>query len=36
MSGVADNLFEKGICLPSGIGLTIEDQNMIIQVINSL
>lgn len=35
MSGVADNLFEKGICLPSGIGLSIEDQNMIIQVINS-
>lgn len=29
-SGVAENLFERGICLPSGTGLSKDDQNYVI------
>ena len=35
MSGVAHDLFEKGICLPSGVGLKKETLEEIIQYINS-
>lgn len=35
-NGVADHLFEKGICLPSGVGLMPEEQKEIIQTINRL
>lgn len=33
VSGVASDLFEKGICLPSGVGLKKEEQEEIIQAI---
>ncbi len=33
LSGVASTLFEKGICLPSGVGLLEKDQDRIIQII---
>ncbi|MCK5705998.1 MAG: DegT/DnrJ/EryC1/StrS family aminotransferase, partial [Cyclobacteriaceae bacterium] len=36
VSGVASDLFEKGICLPSGVGLKIEEQAEIIQIINTI
>lgn len=36
LSGVADDLFEKGICLPSGVGLKDEEQAEIIQIIRSM
>lgn len=36
ISGVADELFKKGICLPSGVGLTNQQQTEIIDIINSL
>ena len=34
--GVSDGLFEKGLCLPSGSNLTIEDKNRIISSILSV
>lgn len=33
VNGVSDSLFERGICLPSGSNLTLQDLNMIIAVI---
>lgn len=30
---VSDGLFEKGLCLPSGSGMTIEEQDRVIQVV---
>lgn len=36
VSGVASDLFDKGICLPSGVGLKKEEQEEIIQLINSV
>ncbi len=33
LSGVASDLFEKGICLPSGVGLMKKEQEEIIQII---
>jgi dTDP-4-amino-4,6-dideoxygalactose transaminase len=36
ISGVANELFKKGICLPSGVGLNKEEQNEIIQIISAL
>jgi UDP-N-acetylbacillosamine transaminase len=36
ISGVSENLFTKGICLPSGVGLKSEEQEEIIQVIRSI
>lgn len=36
ISGVANELFEKGICLPSGVGLKKEEQEEIIQLINAI
>jgi dTDP-4-amino-4,6-dideoxygalactose transaminase len=32
---VAANLFEKGLCLPSGFGMTIEEKNRIIKVVDT-
>jgi UDP-N-acetylbacillosamine transaminase len=33
LSGVSDDLFSRGLCLPSGSNLTIEEQNQIISII---
>lgn len=30
---VSDSLFEKGLCLPSGSGMTIEEQDRVIQIV---
>ncbi|WP_179345075.1 DegT/DnrJ/EryC1/StrS family aminotransferase [Winogradskyella ursingii] len=34
LNGVSDNLFEKGLCLPSGSNLTEEELNRVISAIN--
>ncbi len=36
ISGVANDLFKKGICLPSGVGLKKEEQAEIIQIISTM
>jgi dTDP-4-amino-4,6-dideoxygalactose transaminase len=36
MNGVADNLFERGLCLPSGNNLKTEDQERIVQIIRQV
>lgn len=36
VSGVASQLFQKGICLPSGVGLTDAEQNEIIDIIKAI
>ena len=33
INGVSDNIFEKGLCLPSGSNLSIEDKNRIVDII---
>ncbi len=35
LAGVSDALFEKGICLPSGVGLSDEEQNQIIHIVKA-
>ena len=35
-NGVSDNLFEKGLCLPSGSGLTEKDLNRVVEIIQEL
>ena len=35
-NGVSDDLFERGLCLPSGSNLTLEDLNRVVDVIKDL
>jgi dTDP-4-amino-4,6-dideoxygalactose transaminase len=34
LNGISDELFARGICLPTGAGLTIDEQREIIRVVN--
>ena len=33
LNGVSENLFEKGLCLPSGSNLSDKDKNRIVNII---
>jgi dTDP-4-amino-4,6-dideoxygalactose transaminase len=35
ISGVSEDLFERGICLPSGVGLTGQEQEEIIRIVRT-
>jgi len=35
-NSVSDELFEYGICLPSGTNMSVEEQEKVIDVINNL
>jgi dTDP-4-amino-4,6-dideoxygalactose transaminase len=35
-TGVGDRYFASGICLPSGMGLTVAQQNRVIKAVKSL
>ena len=35
LSGVSEELFERGICLPSGVGLSEKEQQEIIRIVQA-